>query len=107
LPGDPLADVLREGFLSPKRKGKQKDNQRDRHMIKAIKAKYSEGMIKPLEKLEIKEGTELTVIISETPREVKGEDILDVTFGGWAELIDGEELKKNIYADRLISTRQR
>ncbi len=74
-------------------------------MIKAIKAKYSEGMIKPLEKLEIKEGTELTVIISETPREVKDEDVLDVTFGGWVELIDGEELKKNIYADRLISTR--
>lgn len=25
--------------------------------------------------------------------------------GGWKDLIDAEELKRNIYADRLISTR--
>jgi len=26
------------------------------------------------------------------------------SFGGWKGLIDGEELKRNIYADRLINT---
>jgi predicted DNA-binding antitoxin AbrB/MazE fold protein len=74
-------------------------------MAKTIKARYSKGVIEPLEKLEIEEGKELTVTISEVPKKVEGEDALDLTFGGWVGLINAEELKKNIYADRLISTR--
>ncbi len=74
-------------------------------MIRAIRAKFSKGVIRPLEKIEIKEGVEINVIISETPEKAEGKDVLDATFGGWSDLIDGEELKKNIYADRLISTR--
>jgi hypothetical protein len=30
---------------------------------------------------------------------------LRASAGGWKGLIDAEELKRNIYADRLISTR--
>jgi hypothetical protein len=59
----------------------------------------------PLEKLDMEEGKELTVTISDTLFEEKRDDPLDVTFGGWAKLIDAEELKKNIYSDRSISTR--
>lgn len=74
-------------------------------MAKTIKARYSKGVIEPLEKLEIEEGKELTVTISEVPGEVEGGDPLDLTFGGWVGLIDAEELKRNIYANRLVSTR--
>jgi predicted DNA-binding antitoxin AbrB/MazE fold protein len=75
-------------------------------MVRTIKARYSNGVIKPLEKLELKEGEELTITISGGPEEVKSEeDPLDSTFGGWVGLIDSEELKKNIYADRLVATR--
>lgn len=74
-------------------------------MTKTIKARFTKGVIEPLEKLEIKEGEEITVTISEIPARVEGEDPLDATFGGWKDLIDAEELKKNIYADRLVSTR--
>jgi predicted DNA-binding antitoxin AbrB/MazE fold protein len=76
-------------------------------MAKTIKARYRRGVIEPLEKLDIEEGKELTVTISDTLFEEKGNDPLDETFGGWAKLIDAEELKKNIYADRSISTRPR
>jgi predicted DNA-binding antitoxin AbrB/MazE fold protein len=62
-------------------------------------------MIEPLEKLDIEEGKELTVTISDTLVEEKSQDLLDATFGGWGKLIDAEGLKKNIYADRSISTR--
>jgi hypothetical protein len=31
--------------------------------------------------------------------------ILNHTFGVWKDLIDGENLKKKIYSDRLLSTR--
>ena len=69
-------------------------------MIKTVKAKFSGGMIKPLEKIEFPEGRELKIVILDSEK-----DILDATFGSWADLVDCEELKKNIYADRLISTR--
>jgi predicted DNA-binding antitoxin AbrB/MazE fold protein len=74
-------------------------------MAKTIKARYRRGVIEPLEKLDIEEGKELIVTISDSPFEEKGNDPLDVTFGGWAKLINAEELKKNIYADRSIATR--
>jgi predicted DNA-binding antitoxin AbrB/MazE fold protein len=74
-------------------------------VTKTIKARYRRGVLEPLEKLDIEEGKELTVTISDISNEEKGKDPLDTTFGGWAKLIDAEELKKNIYADRAISTR--
>lgn len=75
-------------------------------MVRTIKARYSNGVIKPLEELELKEGEEVTITIAEGSEETKGEeDPLNSTFGGWVGLIDSEELKKNIYADRLVATR--
>jgi predicted DNA-binding antitoxin AbrB/MazE fold protein len=74
-------------------------------MQRTIKARYSKGKIEPLEKLDIEEGKELIVTISDKLTEAKGKDPLDSTFGGWTELIDAEGLKKNIYADRAVSSR--
>ncbi|MDN3514658.1 MAG: antitoxin family protein [Candidatus Brocadia sp.] len=78
-------------------------------MARTIRARFSHGVIKPLEKLEFLEGEEFTVTIHEIhekPRKRKTfRDALKATAGGWKDLIDAEELKKNIYADRLISTR--
>ena len=71
-------------------------------MLKTIKARYKNGLIEPLEKIDINEGMEITITISEPPVR---EDGLDRSFGGWKGLIDAEEFLKNIYADRLISTR--
>ena len=75
-------------------------------MEKTIKAKFSNGVIRPLEVLDVEEGKELMITISEVPSEPsKTLDALRRSFGGWKGLIDGEELKRNIYADRLINTR--
>lgn len=74
-------------------------------MGKTIRARFSKGVIKPLEKVDIDEGKEITITIVEVPASLKKEDVLETTAGGWKGLIDAEELKKNIYADRLISTR--
>jgi predicted DNA-binding antitoxin AbrB/MazE fold protein len=38
-------------------------------MAKTIKARYRRGVIEPLEKLDIEEGKELTVTISDSPFE--------------------------------------
>ena len=49
-------------------------------------------------------GKRSPLIIEETPSLLEEKDVLEATAGGWKDLIDAEELKKNIYADRLIST---
>lgn len=72
-------------------------------MKKPIKAKFSKGMIEPLEKIDIEEGKEIAVTIAEIPGK-ETEDPFDTTFGGSADSIDCEKLKRNIYNDRLIST---
>lgn len=64
-------------------------------MERKIKAKFSNGVIKPLEKLDIKEPP------SEITRTIES---LRNSFGGWKGLVNTEELKKNIYEDRLINT---
>jgi len=74
-------------------------------MGKTIRAKYSKGFIEPLEKLDLTEGEEITVTIIEHSSQPGAEDAIKASAGGWKDLIDAEELKKNIYADRLISTR--
>ena len=74
-------------------------------MIKHIKARFSKGMIEPLEKLDLKEGEEVRITISPVPKGNGLIEALDSTAGAWKDSIDGEELKRNIYADRLIASR--
>jgi predicted DNA-binding antitoxin AbrB/MazE fold protein len=66
-------------------------------MGKTIKARFSKGVIEPLEKVEIPEGEEITVTIEEITEKA---GVLDVTFGAWKETVDCDELIRNIYADR-------
>jgi len=72
---------------------------------RTIRARFSKGIIEPLEKVDIDEGKEITVTIIEIPSPPGKKDVLESTAGGWKGLVDAEELKKNIYADRLIFTR--
>ena len=77
-----------------------------REMEKTIRARFSNGVIEPLEDLTIKEGKELISAVSEAPAgSEKTLEALRKSFGGWKGLIDAEELKRNIYNDRLINTR--
>ncbi len=75
-------------------------------MGKTIRAKVSKGVIKPLDDLDIEGGKDITITIVETSTSSpeKG-DSLDKTAGGWVGLVDAQELKNNIYSDRLVSTR--
>jgi len=75
-------------------------------MEKTIRARFSNGVIEPLENLTIEEGKELIITIADVPAELsKTLEALRKSFGGWRDLIDAEELKKSIYEDRLINTR--
>ena len=73
-------------------------------MAGTIRARVWRGMLELLEKIDLPEGTEVSVTILETPT-TKSADGLRRSAGGWKGLIDAEKLIENIYADRLISTR--
>ena len=76
-------------------------------MVRTIRAKFSRGVFEPLEPAVVeivREGQEVFITISTESAALAGDPIRD-TAGGWKDLVDAEELKRNIYADRLISTR--
>lgn len=74
-------------------------------MVKKIKARFSHGVFTPLEKIDIPEGKEITIDIPDETKKRNFSDVLRKTAGAWEDSIDCEELLKNIYADRHISTR--
>jgi predicted DNA-binding antitoxin AbrB/MazE fold protein len=69
-----------------------------------IRARFSHGILEPLEHIDVPEGEVLTITIIRLPAKENAGG-LERSAGGWKGLIDAEELKRNIYADRLISTR--
>jgi predicted DNA-binding antitoxin AbrB/MazE fold protein len=74
-------------------------------MAREFRARFSKGKIEPLEKVDLREGEEFTVTIKEAPAAERTLKALRATAGAWKGTHDAEELKRNIYADRLISTR--
>lgn len=73
-------------------------------MRKTIGTKFTNGVIKPLEKVYIEEGKEIVVTITEVSLKPQ-KDAFEKSAGAWKDLINCDELIKNIYSDRLISTR--
>jgi predicted DNA-binding antitoxin AbrB/MazE fold protein len=76
-------------------------------MVRTIRAKFSRGVFEPLEPATadmVREGQEVLITISTEAVAITGDPILD-TAGGWKDLVDADTLKRNIYADRLVTTR--
>jgi len=69
-----------------------------------IRARFRRGVIEPLEKLDLPEGKELTVTILEVPS-AEDDEAFRKAAGSWKDLVDADTLIRNIYADRLLSTR--
>ena len=73
-------------------------------MKRTIRALVKKGLLKPLEEADLPEGKEVTLTIVKVPSE-RDFDAFVRSAGGWKGTIDAEVLIRNIYADRLISTR--
>ena len=73
-------------------------------MSGTVRARMKRDMLELLEKVDIPEGTEVSVTILQAPGS-KSADGLRRSAGGWKGLVDAEKLIEHIYADRLISTR--
>ncbi len=73
-------------------------------MKRTIRALIKDGLLKPLEETDLPEGKEVTVTLLKVPSG-RNLDAFRRSAGGWKGTIDAEALIRNIYADRLISTR--
>ena len=73
-------------------------------MGETIRVRIRGGMLEPLEKVDLPEGQEIMITILDVPTERDFEAFRRAA-GGWKGTIDTEVLIRNIYADRLISTR--
>jgi hypothetical protein len=76
-------------------------------MVRTIRAKFSRGVFEPLEPAVgemVREGQEVLITISTEPATLAGDPIRD-TAGRWKDLIDADALKRNIYSDRIVTTR--
>ncbi len=71
-------------------------------MVKYTKARFSQGVIVPLEPLDLDEGAELSITIVVKPKLSTIEERIKTfeSSGGWSDSIDGEELKRTIYESR-------
>ena len=74
-------------------------------MGKTIRARFSKGVIEPLEKVDMAEGKEITVTIMNFPLKPK-EDGFEKAAGAWKGTIDAGKLIADIYSDRLLSNRE-
>jgi predicted DNA-binding antitoxin AbrB/MazE fold protein len=79
-------------------------NNRREAMAGTIRARVTGGMLEPLEVLNLPEGKEVTVTILDVPS-AGDVDAFRRSAGGWKGTIKAEEFKRNIYTDRMISTR--
>ena len=59
----------------------------------------------PLERVDLPEGKEVTITIIDVPSG-NNVDAFRRSAGGWKGTIDADALIRNIYGDRLVSTRQ-
>jgi predicted DNA-binding antitoxin AbrB/MazE fold protein len=73
-------------------------------MAGTIRARFTRGMLEPLERVDLPEGKEVMLTIIDVPSG-RNFEAFRRSAGGWKGTIDAEVLIKDIYADRLISTR--
>ena len=67
-------------------------------MARTIRAKFKKGIIEPLEKLDLEEGKEILITVKEIPEK----NAFERAAGAWKDLVDTDELLRDIYESRKI-----
>ena len=75
-------------------------------MIMNVRARFSEGVLTPLEPLDLEEGAGVTVFVEDTPSPDRAVRALRGTAGAWKGRHDPEEVKRVIYGARLTGSRE-
>lgn len=71
-------------------------------MAKEIRARFSKGVIEPLEELELEEGEELIILVKKAPVETATKDAFERAAGSWKDLLDTDALLRDFQESRKI-----
>ena len=75
-------------------------------VLKHFRARYSKGVLEPLEELDLKEGAEVSVSIEEAPSPKRSREAILRSAGGWkGHHDDPDELIRMIYESRITGSR--
>ena len=77
-------------------------------MLKTIRVRVVEGALRPVERLELEEGSEImiTLDVEVGGLDDAGSDRFRSAIGAWKGTHDPEELLRNIYSDRLTGSKR-
>ena len=74
-------------------------------MVRSVKATYKDGVLEPSEELDLEDGQEVGLSISEADDAPDATKERVETAGSWKGLVDAERLKRDIYESRQIVSR--
>lgn len=70
-------------------------------MVREIKGKYSNGVIHPLEKLELEEGEEVVITVKEAALDkASSKEAFRKAAGGWKDTLDFDAYLRDLYGNR-------
>lgn len=72
-----------------------------------VRAKFANGVLEPLEALDLDEGQEVTVSIDDRTSPKRPRQGMRAAAGAWKVTHDPERLKREIYSARLMTSRPR
>ena len=75
-------------------------------VLKHFRARYSRGVLEPLEAIDLEEGAEVSVSIEETPSADEADTAFRRSAGSWKGNSDPDELIKMIYESRITGSRE-
>lgn len=74
-------------------------------MAREIKARFRNGIIEALEKVDLREGEEITITIKEESSATADREALARVAGAWKDTLDFDAYLKDLYASRSQSSR--
>ena len=74
-------------------------------VTKHFRARYSKGVLEPLEAIDLEEGEEVSLSIQK-PSPKHDPEAMRAGAGGWVGQHDPEELKRMIYESRITGSRE-
>ena len=74
-------------------------------MIAKVRARYADGVLTPLEPLDLEEGAEVTVSVEGLSARLESRKGILAAAGGWAGQGDWDEFIRMIYEARLTGSR--
>ncbi len=74
-------------------------------MIQELKATYANGVFEPATPVNLDEGTKVVISVTEETESRTDSDGLELSAGGWSDIVDCEQLIHDIYTSRSADSR--